>query len=75
MNFKSKIKPQIPDKKDILKNLYALFDGRERVFDAFESGIFPINKVEGTSSSDFDHSDLKILTPKEMLQRLLIALA
>ena len=29
-------------KKDILKNLYALFDGRKRVLDAFERRIFPI---------------------------------
>ena len=51
MNFNNKIKPQNPEKKqkrkDILNNLYALFDSRERVLDAFESGIFPI-KIEGT---------------------------
>ena len=52
MNFKSKNKTSNPSKKkkkqkkDILTNLYALFDGRERVLDAFESGIFPINKIE-----------------------------
>ena len=44
MNFKSKIKPQNPEKKrkkkGILKNLYALCDGRERALDAFKSGIF-----------------------------------
>ena len=37
--------------KDILKNLYALFESRERVLDAFESKIFPI-KIEGTGFSD-----------------------
>ena len=39
-------------KKDILKNLYALCDGRERVLDVTESKIFPI-KTEGTGFSDF----------------------
>ena len=78
MNFKSKIKPQNPDKKqkkqDILKSLYPLFDGRERVLDVFESGIFPI-KIEGTDFSDFDHYNLKILNRQQMFQRLPIALA
>ena len=66
MNFKSKLKNQNPEKKDILKNLHALFDGRERILDAFERGIFPI-KIEGTGFSDIatqgkvsDHSNLKI---------------
>ena len=83
INFKSKIKPQNPKqkKKDILNNLYALFDGRKRVLDAFESRIFPV-KIEGTGFSDLatqdkvsDHSNLKVLTAKQMLQRLPIALA
>ena len=55
INFKKKINPQNPDKKQkkkyFLKNLYALFDGRERVLDAFESKIFPITK-EGTGFSE-----------------------
>ena len=85
MNYKSKIKPQNLEKKqkkkDILKNLHALFDVTDRVVDAFESGIFPA-KIEGTGFSDLDtgdkisdHANLKILTPKQMLQRLSIALA
>ena len=44
MNFKSKVKPRNPEKKqnkkDILKNVYPLFDGRERVFEASESKIY-----------------------------------
>ena len=78
--FKKKTKPQNPKKKqenkDTLKNLYALFEGRERVLNAFDSKIFPI-KIEGTGFSDkvSDHSNLKILTPKQILQRLPIALA
>ena len=84
MSFKNKTKPQDPEKKqkekDILKNLYAVFDGRERVLDAFESKIFPIkNKGTGfsnlaTQENGFDHFELKILTPKQMLQRLPLAL-
>ena len=38
--------PQDPEKKqekkNILKNLYELFESRERILDAFESKIFPI---------------------------------
>ena len=80
MNFTKKTKPQNPEKKqekkDILKNLYELFEGRERVLDGFESKILPI-KIEGTGCSDkiSNHSNLKILTPKQMLQRLPITLA
>ena len=32
-------------------------------------------KIESTDFSDFDHSNPKILTPKQMLQRFPIALA
>ena len=46
--------------------MYELFDGRERVLDGFESKIFPV-KSKGIGSSNFDHSKLKILTPKQML--------
>ena len=59
------------NKKIYFKNLYALFDGRERVFNAFESIICPI-KIEGIGFSDFYHSNLKILTPKQILQKLSI---
>ena len=54
--------------------MYPLFEGRERVLDAFESKIFPI-KTKGSGYLDFKPSNLKILTPKQMLQRLQIALA
>ena len=69
MDYKKKTRPQNPEKKqekkDIFKNLYPLFESREKVLDAFESKIFPI-KTEGTGFSDkaSDHSNLKILTPK-----------
>ena len=43
---------------------------------AFDSKIFPI-KIEGTGFSDkfWNHSNLKILTSKQTLQRLPMALA
>ena len=48
--FKKKTRLQNPEKKQeekiILKNVYALFEARERVLDAIESKIFPI-KIEG----------------------------
>ena len=49
---------------DSARNLY---EGRELVLNAFKSGLFPSKSTEGTG--------LKILTPKQMLQRLPIALA
>ena len=74
MNFTKQIKPKYKEKKqqkeDVLKNLYNLFEGRERVLNAFDSKIFPI-KIKGTGFSDktLDHSSLKILSPKEMLKK------
>ena len=47
-------------------------EGRERVANVFDRKLFPI-KVEGTGFSE--HSILKILTPKQLLQRLPKALA
>ena len=84
MNSESKINPPNPEKKQmkkyILRNLYALVDGRERVFDAFEYEIFLL-KIEIAGFSDSATRDkfserfsFKILTPKQMLQRLPIAL-
>ena len=80
MHFRKQVKPKNPDKKqqkgDVIENLYNLFEGRERVLTAFDSKIFPI-KFESTGFSDKApyHSSFKILTPKQMLQRLPIALA
>ena len=68
MNFKSKIKAKNPVEDH-------LFEVHERVLEGFKSGIFEINQTEGTVFSYFDPSNLKILTPKQMLQRLSIALA
>ena len=77
-NFKERTKPQDISKNQgkeaVLINLYAIFEGREKVLDAFESKIFPI-KSKGTGFLNFDHSKRRLLTPKQILQRLPIALA
>ena len=54
--------------------MYNFFEGREKVLDAFESKIFLI-KSKGSGILNPDNSKLKILAPKQMLQRLPIALA
>ena len=50
----------------IYKSGYALYEGRELIFNAFRILIFRIKEKEGKR--------IKILTPKQMLQRLSIAL-
>ena len=54
--------------------MYNLFEVREKVLDAFESKIFSI-KSKGAGILNPNHSKLEILTPKQMLQRLPVALA
>ena len=56
------------------KNLHNFFEGREKIIDTFESKIFSI-KSKASGILNPDHSKLKILTPKQMLQRLPTALA
>ena len=71
--LKSKTKPHSLESKkaeeDVLNSAMTLLKGREMVFKALESGIFlkteELKKGEG----------FKVLTPKQMLQRLPIALA
>ena len=54
-----------------------------KVENAFKSGIFPVKVTKGKGcpsdlarvAKDFDCTQLKILTPKQMFQRLPIALA
>ena len=78
INFKNKAKPRDKikkqQKKDILENLYNLFEGREKVLNAFDSKIFPI-KTKGTGYLKSKPSSFKKLTPNQMLKRLPIALA
>ena len=71
MNFNNKTRPKNKDdknnKKNILNSAQNLYYGRELVINAFKSGLFPLKSTTGTG--------LKILTPKQLLKRLLIALA
>ena len=78
-NSRDKTKPQDVEKKtqkkkDVLKNLYNFFEGREKVLNAFDSKIFPI-KTKGTGYLESEPSSFKILTPNRILKRLPIALA
>ena len=61
-----------------LKNAILLLNGRQNVLNAFEIGIFPKRKQGNglTSILDkvFNHKQLRILTPKQILLRLPIAL-
>ena len=54
--------------------MHKFFSAREMVLNAFKRKVFSI-KSKGSSLLNTDHSKLKILTPKQMLQRLPIALA
>ena len=78
MHFRKNTKPRSQEKKQekeiVLENLYKFWEGREKVLDAFESKIFS-TKSEGAGILNPDHSKLKILTSKQMLQRLPIVLA
>ena len=47
---------------NIFKTANNLYEGRELVISAFKSGLFPLKSLTGTG--------LKVLTPKQMLQRL-----
>ena len=73
MDFRKNTKPRSEEKKQEkeidLQNLYNLFEGREKTLDAFESKIF-LTKSKGAGILNPDHSKLKVLTPKRMLQRL-----
>ena len=53
--------------------MHNFYEGREKILDAFESKIFS-TKSKGSGVLNPDYSKLKLLTPKQMLQRLPIAL-
>ena len=62
-----KIKMIKKKKKNILNSAQNLYYGRELVINAFKSRLFPLKSTTGRG--------LKVLTPKQMLQRLPITLA
>ena len=78
MNFRKNTKPRSQEKKQekeiVFNNLYNFFEGREKILDAFESKIFLIKSM-CSGILNLDQSKLTVLTPKQMLQRLRIALA
>ena len=69
--FNSSIRPKTlekrQNKKDTIENLKAPYTDRQKILDAFQSGIFSINKTEGTRFSDHRQSNLKKLTHKQMI--------
>ena len=77
-NFSDKTRPKSPEKKQEKEiasdNLYKFYSAREMVLNGFKSKIFSI-KSKGSGLLNTDRSKLKILTPKQMLQRLPIALS
>ena len=54
--------------------MYKFLEAREMVLNGFKIKMF-LKKSTGTGILDIHNSKLKILTPKQMLQRLPIALA
>ena len=71
VKFNNKSKPKTKEGKAENQNTFgsvnALYEGRELSLNAFRSGIFPIKAAQG--------KNLKIYTPKQMLQRIPIAFA
>ena len=71
VKFNNKSRPKIKEGKNKTKNTFdtvsARYDSRELTLNAFRSGVSPIKEKQGKG--------LKMLTPKQMLQRLPIALA
>ena len=78
MNFRKNTKPRSQEKKQekeiVSENLYNFFESREKIPHAFESKIFS-TKSNGAGILNPDHSKLKVLTPKQIVRRLPIALA
>ena len=61
-------------KEITLNNLNNFYEAREMVLNGFKSKIF-LTKSREVGLFNTDNSKLKVLTPKQMLQRLPIALA
>ena len=70
LSFNNKARPKNKDdknKRNAFNTAKNLYEGRGLVINAFKSELFPLKSTTGTG--------LKILTPKQILQRLPIALA
>ena len=70
VNFNNKGRPKSKKdkgkKQNTLDSIDTLYEDRRLILNAFRSGIFPVEEKHGKG--------LKTLTPKQMLQRLSIAL-
>ena len=73
-NFSDKTRLKNHKKKQVHDNVYKFFAAREVVLNDFKSKIFVL-KSKGSGILNTDHSKLKILTPKQVLQWLPVALA
>ena len=70
LSFNNKDRPKNKDdknKRNAFNTAKNVYEGRDLVINAFKSELFPLKSTTGTG--------LKILTPKQILQRLPIALA
>ena len=65
--YRPRTKKDTNKKRNTFESVNALQEDRELILNAFRSGIFPMKEKQGKG--------LKMLTPKQMLQRLPIALA
>ena len=76
--FNDKTRPKTFWQKEIkeitLDNLNNFYEAREMVLNGFKSKIF-LTKSTGTGLFNTDNSKLEILTPKQILKGLSIALA
>ena len=71
----TKLENQEKRKELTFENAIRLLNGRQKVLNSFKWKIFPKNKTKGKEIPWNVAKPLKILTPKQMLQNLLIALA
>ena len=69
------MKIKIKLKKNTFDSVKALYEGRELALNTFRSGILPIKATQGKGPPLDFATQLKILTPNQMLQKLPIALA
>ena len=75
--FYNEFKPTTKEDKDkkTFDSVNALYEGQQLTRNAFKSGIFPIKATQGKGRPSDLATQLKMLTPKEILQILPITLA
>ena len=79
MQFNDKVRPRLIGDKDQTTNTYkslnAFYGGRELTLNAFKSRVFPLKPTKGKGGPPDLAMQVEILPPKQMFQRLLVALA